>query len=96
MKIDSYRQSFIAETGAAPAAGGPGRPAARGPQAAGRDEVRVSADAQLLSAALTAAAPETGIRADVVEAMKAKLAAGEIGDDPLRLADRMIDGLLEP
>jgi len=65
------------------------------PAAAGSDSVQLSADAQLLSAALTATAETTSVRADVVEAMKVKLAAGEIGTDSGRLADRIIDDLLE-
>jgi hypothetical protein len=35
------------------------------------------------------------IRSDIVEAMKRKRAAGEVGNDSARLADRIIDGLLK-
>lgn len=96
MKIDTYRQSFITDA-AAPTPAASDRTGVRaGTSAApGRDQVNVSADAQLLSAALKAA-PPAGVRTDLVEQMKARLAAGEIGNDPQRLADRMIDGFLEP
>jgi flagellar biosynthesis anti-sigma factor FlgM len=65
------------------------------PGAAATDTVEVSSDAKLLSAALKAATEPTAVRTDVVEAMKKKLAAGEIGNDAGRLADRMIDDLLK-
>lgn len=58
------------------------------------DRVEVSADARLLSSAVSAAEQAPEIRQDVVERMRQKLAAGEIGSDPIRLADRLIDSLL--
>ena len=58
------------------------------------DRVEVSADARLLGQAVDAASKAPDIRQDVVERAKAKLAAGEIGNDPARLADRLIDSLL--
>jgi len=60
----------------------------------GSDRVEVSADARLLGRAVDAASRSPEIRQDVVERAKAKLAAGEIGNDPVRLADRLIDSLL--
>jgi flagellar biosynthesis anti-sigma factor FlgM len=65
------------------------------PAAAGTDKVELSSDAQLLAAALKATNETTAVRTDVVEAMKVKLAAGEIGNDSGRLADRMLDELLK-
>jgi flagellar biosynthesis anti-sigma factor FlgM len=70
-------------------------------RAAGRsngagDTVEVSADAKLLSEAAKAAQAAPDIRADVVERMKEKLAAGEVGNDAGRLADRMLDDILKP
>ncbi len=64
-----------------------------GPQSTG-DRVEVSADARLLSSALAAAEKAPEIRQDVVERARQKLEAGEIGNDPARLADRIIDSLL--
>ena len=68
--------------------------AAERPAAGGTDKVELSSDAKLLAAALKAT-DETTVRTDVVEAMKQKLAAGEIGNDSGRLADRMLDDLLK-
>jgi flagellar biosynthesis anti-sigma factor FlgM len=65
------------------------------PGAASTDTVEVSSDAKLMAAALKASTEPTPVRADVVEAMKKKLAAGEIGNDSGRLADRIIDDLLK-
>ena len=61
---------------------------------AGGDRVEVSNDARLMSTALQEASKGPAIRQDVVERARQKLAAGEVGNDPLRLADRMIDSLL--
>jgi flagellar biosynthesis anti-sigma factor FlgM len=60
------------------------------------DKVEVSADAKLLTAALKATNSSPEIRADVVERMRQKMAAGELGQDSGRLADRLIDDLLKP
>lgn len=65
------------------------------PASGGTDKVELSSDAQLLAAALKATNAATAVRTDVVEAMKQKLAAGEIGNDSGRLADRIIDDLLK-
>ena len=65
------------------------------PGATGTDKVEVSSDAKLMAAALKASTDAPAVRADVVEAMKKKLEAGEIGNDAGRLADRIIDDLLK-
>ncbi len=62
---------------------------------AGGDTVEVSADAKLLSQAMKTADATPAIRADVVERVKEKLAAGEIGNDAGRLADRMLDDIVK-
>jgi flagellar biosynthesis anti-sigma factor FlgM len=66
---------------------------ARG-KADGGDRVEVSADARLLGKAVEAASKAPEIRQDVVDRAKAKLAAGQVGNDAGRLADRLIDSLL--
>ncbi len=66
----------------------------QGRGAEGGDRVEVSADARLLGQAVDAAARSPEIRQDVVERAKARLAAGEIGNDAERLADRMIDSFM--
>ncbi len=71
------------------------RTAVERPAAGGTDKVELSSDAKLMAAALKAADSPAPVRSDVVEAMKQKLAAGEIGNDSGRLADRILDDLLE-
>jgi flagellar biosynthesis anti-sigma factor FlgM len=61
----------------------------------GTDRIHVSESATLAASAKRAADGAPDIRQDLVERMRAKLAAGEIGADAERLADRMIDHLLE-
>lgn len=65
---------------------------AQGPQA---DRVRVSSDALLVTNAVKSATDSPDIRPEAVARAKAKLEAGEIGNDPERLADRIIDDLLK-
>ena len=61
----------------------------------GSDRVELSSDAQLVANAVKAAENAPAIRQDVVDRARQKLMAGEIGRDPLALADRLIDHLLE-
>jgi flagellar biosynthesis anti-sigma factor FlgM len=65
------------------------------PATSGTDKVELSSDAKLLAAALKATDEPTAVRTDVVDAMKRKLAAGEIGTDSGRLADRILDEFLK-
>lgn len=99
MKIEGNRLTGDAEAAsAADAARKTERSAARSAErgaSAGQDTVEVSPDARLLAAALKATADAPPIRTEVVEAMKLKLAAGEVGADSGRLADRIIDDLLD-
>lgn len=60
----------------------------------GTDEVRLSPEAQLALAANAAVQQEPAIRQDVVEKMKALLDKGEIGNDPHKLADALINSWL--
>ena len=64
------------------------------PLAGSGDRVEVSEDAQLLTTALSAAQKAPAIRTDLVERLKEKLNAGEIGNDSGKLADRLIDDIL--
>jgi flagellar biosynthesis anti-sigma factor FlgM len=61
----------------------------------GEDRVDISSDAQLMGQAVKAAEDSPNIRQDKVEQARQKLMAGEIGSDSLKLADRMIDHLLQ-
>jgi flagellar biosynthesis anti-sigma factor FlgM len=62
--------------------------------AAKTDRVEVSKDAQLMTSAVKAAQDAPAVRHDVVERMRKALEAGEIGQDSGRLADRLIDSML--
>jgi len=59
------------------------------------DRVELSSDAQLASKAVKAAEDAPAIRQDVVARARQKLMDGQIGNDTLKLADRLIDHLLE-
>lgn len=58
------------------------------------DRVVVSPDAQLFTSAVREVSRVPEVRQDVVERARQKLAAGEVGRDPLKLADKIIDSLL--
>jgi flagellar biosynthesis anti-sigma factor FlgM len=58
------------------------------------DRVEVSPDAQLMTSALAATNNAPAIRTELVERLRAKLNAGEVGQDSGKLADRLIDDLL--
>ena len=66
-----------------------------GRQASSCDTVEVSSDAKLLSQAMKLAHDTPDIRADVVERMREKLAAGTVGNDAGRLADSLLDSMLK-
>jgi flagellar biosynthesis anti-sigma factor FlgM len=60
----------------------------------GADSLRLSSDAQLATEAAREVAAAPDIRQDKVDAARKALEAGRIGNDPLRLADTIIDSLL--
>ena len=62
--------------------------------AAKTDRVEVSKDAQLVAAALKAANDAPAVRQDVVDKMRKLMESGELGKDSGKLADRLIDHLL--
>jgi len=96
MKIQGDRPSGVHDAGLTQQVDKAGQRAqqVRGGADAGGDRVEVSADARLLGKAVDAASKAPEIRQDVVDRAKARLAAGEIGNDAGRLADRLIDSLL--
>jgi flagellar biosynthesis anti-sigma factor FlgM len=70
--------------------------AAAGAGAAGAsDRVEVSADAQLVASAIQAVHDSPDVRPEAVARGRQILAAGKLGLDPVRLADRIIDALLK-
>jgi len=97
MKIEGTSPNL--ESVATPQAGrvgtGRGKDARAGSAPEATDRVEVSGDAALAAAARRAADQAPNIRQDLVERMRAKLEAGEIGNDHERLADRLIDHLLD-
>jgi flagellar biosynthesis anti-sigma factor FlgM len=60
------------------------------------DRVALSSEAATASRAIHAAAQAPDVRMDVVEQVRAKLLAGEVGTDLQALADRMVDAMIEP
>lgn len=63
--------------------------------AAKADRVALSKDAQILADAMKAAGQSPDIRPDVVERMKKMLESGELGKDSHKLAESIIDHLME-
>jgi flagellar biosynthesis anti-sigma factor FlgM len=59
-----------------------------------RDRVDVSPDAQLMTSAIAATNSAPAIRTELVERLRQKLNAGEVGQDSGKLADHLIDDLL--
>ncbi len=59
------------------------------------DQVKLSAGAQLAQTAMGAIDETSDIRYDKVARAKAMLAKGELGSDPMRLADAIVARLLE-
>jgi flagellar biosynthesis anti-sigma factor FlgM len=64
------------------------------PAAAPSDRVHVSDQARLLSAAVQAAHEAPDASEAAIERARQKRAAGELGKDAERLADKLIDSLL--
>ena len=95
MKISNEKPGYSADP-AAPLSGpqsaqaGALRPSVAG----GEDQITVSADARLLQIATEQASHDTGVRADVVERMRALMADGKLGADTSALADAIIDNWL--
>lgn len=98
MKISGERANDLGTTNQVQASdrrSGNGTGAAHAPAAApATDRFDVSADVRLVNDAVRAVHQSPEIRTDKVEQAKQKLAAGELGADPERLAERMIDSLL--
>jgi flagellar biosynthesis anti-sigma factor FlgM len=97
MKIEC--NSPILDPVATPQAGragtGRAKDARQGSAAQVTDRVEVSGDAALAVAARRAVDAAPNVRQDLVEQMRAKLSAGEIGNDAERLADRLIDHMID-
>lgn len=64
-------------------------------KAAKADRVEVSSDAALMNSAVQAANDAPAVRADKVEAAKKALADGSLGADAGKLAEALIDHMLD-
>lgn len=96
MKIDGHHGGADCVTARIDAAG-TGRPRTKADAGqAGGDRLELSAGVEILKTALQAATDAPEIRQDAVERVRQKLLAGELGQDPLRLADRMLDQIIVP
>jgi flagellar biosynthesis anti-sigma factor FlgM len=98
MKIDGNRPGLDTEAAeASKRAAGDRRVQRSGvdrPSGGTRDRVDVSSDAQLMTSAMNAIQRVPSIRTELVEHFRQKLNAGEVGTDSGKLADRLIDDLL--
>ena len=73
-----------------------GRAADARPRSSGADAVSVSHETQLVQDVVRTASEAPAIREAMVERARALVERGEVGTDLDRLADRMLDDLLEP
>ena len=83
-RLESAKSAELAS--GAPLVQGTGQPS---------DRVEVSAEAQLVAAAIQATHDAPAVRAEAVERGRLALQNGTLGQDTSRLADRIIDALLK-
>jgi flagellar biosynthesis anti-sigma factor FlgM len=95
MKIHNLSTGFDALGRIQPDAPAPATPPAVGRKDQPGDAVKLSSRAQLARTAMGAADRASDIRYEKVARAKALLAAGEVGNDPLRLADAIVARLVE-
>jgi flagellar biosynthesis anti-sigma factor FlgM len=87
---DALREALERVGGPTPTVGNAASP--RGDHVRGtRDQTHFSSDAQWLQTAAEAARRAPDVRPDVVERMRAALDKGQLGIDPERLADALLD-----
>ncbi|HWI16433.1 MAG TPA: flagellar biosynthesis anti-sigma factor FlgM [Vicinamibacterales bacterium] len=93
MRIDNNRANFdrIENAKSAAADAAAKKDGAKGPEQVGGDTVKLSSGAQFATSAVSAAAKAPEVRQDKVERAKAMIADGTLGNDPLKLADALID-----
>ncbi len=97
MKIEPKRADLETVAGLRPDAARDERAAAaeRAAQEKSTDQVRVSTASQLAAAAAAAASQAPDVRPDAVERGRALLASGDLGRDADRLAEALIDSLID-
>jgi flagellar biosynthesis anti-sigma factor FlgM len=97
MKIQGNRpenDAAVAQNTKVERGGAETRPAA-GARVGQGDRVALSSEAALASSAAKAAADAPDVRMDLVNRMRELMDRGELGADAEKLADRLIDGMLE-
>jgi flagellar biosynthesis anti-sigma factor FlgM len=94
MKIDGYHGQPDFATIRPDAVGSDRARAATAAQQTRTDSLNLSTDVELVNSAMRAATDAPEIRQDMVERAQQKLASGQLGQDLLRLADRIIDHVL--
>ena len=101
MKIENDKPNALANQTDSLAPAAPAAPASATGKAAAAaatgkaDQLTISPEAKLLKAAGEAAANDPGVRAELVEKMRALLADGKVGNDATRLAESLIDDVLK-
>ncbi len=93
MRIDNNRANFdrIDNARSAAADAAAKKDSSRGSDRVGGDTVKLSSGAQFATSAVSAAPKAPEVRQDKVERAKAMVADGTLGNDPLKLADALID-----
>ena len=87
-QIDPRALDRLEKSATRPAVDAPSGPSQ---DSGGTDQVRLSSEAQLVHAAAEAARHSPGIRQNLVEKMRALLIHDELGNNPERLADALIE-----
>jgi flagellar biosynthesis anti-sigma factor FlgM len=95
MKIDGNRPGETASVDR-PDRDPAGRPGRADKGGAGPDRVDLSPQAALVAEAFQASQRVPDVRADAVARARELVRQGKVGNDPGRLADRILDSLLEP
>ena len=90
MKIDNHRAGFEAISKVTDAQTGAAK-AAKGERTVGSDSVSLSNGVKFANTAMVAASGAPEIRREKVERAKALLESGQLGADPYKLADALID-----
>jgi len=93
MKVDNPRAQFGAEV--TKISSDASAPAKRPSASAQGDAVKLSDDLRLAEEAVRAAAVSDDVRPEAVAKARALISRGEVGTDLERLADRLIDSLLD-
>ena len=95
MKIEGQNPAQTSEVSSANPVAPRSRTESSAARVADQDRVELSADAELFANAKRAIDDAPAVRTDLVDRMKGALASGELGADPYKIADGIIDHLLD-